>query len=165
MRILGIDPGYALVGYGIIDVVGNSLKPVKYGCIKTDSKETFYSRMMQINQELKTILAEFEPEELAIEKLFFSRNTSTALDVAQVRGAIIQEALNHNLQVFEYTPVEVKLAVTGYGKADKQQIQQMIKSLLHLVEIPKPDDTADALAIAICHNNSCKIKRLERIHV
>ncbi len=165
MRILGIDPGYALVGYGIIDVVGNSLKPVKYGCIKTDSKETFYSRMTQINQELKVLLAEFKPEELAIEKLFFSRNTSTALDVAQVRGAIIQEALNHNLQVFEYTPVEVKLAVTGYGKADKQQIQQMIKSLLHLVEIPKPDDTADALAIAICHNNSCKIKRLEITHV
>ncbi|MDD4527776.1 MAG: crossover junction endodeoxyribonuclease RuvC [Candidatus Margulisbacteria bacterium] len=165
MRIIGIDPGYALVGYGIIDVVGNTLKPVKYGCIKTEAKTNFYSRMIKINTELKELLKEFNPTAMGIEKLFFSRNTTTALDVAQVRGAIIQEGLNCGLEIYEYTPNEVKIAVTGYGKADKQQIQQMVKNLLHLTEIPKPDDTADALAIAICHNNSYRIKGLERINV
>jgi len=165
LRILGIDPGYALIGYGIIDVVGNTLKPVKYGCIKTEAKTNFYSRMITINTELKELLKEYSPNSMAIEKLFFARNTTTALDVAQVRGAIIQEGLNSGLEIFEYTPNEVKLAVTGYGKADKQQIQQMIKSLLNLKEVPKPDDTADALAIAICHNNSYRIKALERKNV
>jgi len=162
LRILGIDPGYALVGYGVIDIVGNTIKPIAYGCITTTKKDTFHERMLQVNEQLVEIITEYKPDDMAIEKLFFSRNTSTALDVAQVRGTIILEGLKHGLDVYEYNPVEVKLAVTGYGKADKQQIQQMVKSLLNLKEIPKPDDTADALAIAICHNNSAKIKGLER---
>lgn len=165
MRILGIDPGYALLGYGIIDVVGNCIKPVEHGCITTVAKSNFFSRMIKINTEFKELLTTFTPDVMAIEKLFFSRNTTTALDVAQVRGALIQEALNYGLDIYEYTPVEVKLAVTGYGKADKNQIQQMVKSLLNLKAVPKPDDTADALAIAICHNNSYKIKRMELQYV
>lgn len=162
MRICGIDPGYALIGYAIIDIEGNRLLPVNYSKIETSSKLTFFERMKQINQEFKAMLNKYNPEYLAIEKLYFSKNSKTALDVAQIRGAMLQEALNYNLDIYEYSPTEVKLAVTGYGKADKQQIQHMVKTLLNLDKIPKPDDIADALAIAICHHNCFKIKNLER---
>jgi len=116
--------------------------------------------LSKINIELKEILREYKPVELSIEKIFFSKNAKTAINVAQVRGALIQESINYNLEIFEYTPNEVKLAVTGYGQASKDQMQKMVKALLNLAEIPKPDDTADALAIAICHCNSAKMKRI-----
>lgn len=162
MIILGIDPGYATIGYAVVESTGNSIKPIKYGHISTPAKDDFFLRMKNINKELKAILMQYSPSELSIEKIFFSKNAKTAINVAQVRGALIQESLNHNLEIFEYTPIEVKLAVTGYGQASKDQMQKMVKALLNLVEIPKPDDTADALAIAICHCNSAKIKHLQR---
>jgi crossover junction endodeoxyribonuclease RuvC len=165
VRILGIDPGYALIGYGIIDILGNTIKTIEYGCIRTESNQDFFTRLLEINNQLKSILEAFSPNVLAIEKLYFARNTTTALDVSQVRGVIIAKSLERELEVYEYSPLEVKLAVTGYGRADKQQIQQMVKSLLNLSKIPKPDDVADALAVAICHTNSSKIKSLEKKYV
>ncbi len=161
MLILGIDPGYAIVGYAIIECKGNQLIPITYNHIQTAATLDFFSRMKEINTQLKDVLTTYKPTELAIEKIFFSKNTKTAINVAQVRGAIIQEALNHNLTVYEYTPNEIKLAITGYGGATKPQMQKMIKSLLNLKEIPKPDDTADAIAVAICHNNSSRITKLK----
>ena len=160
MRVLGIDPGYAIVGYGVIEMRGNTLIPVTYGHISTTSKMTYHERLMVINKEILTILETWEPSALSIEKIFFSKNVKTAIDVAQVRGTLLLECLKKGMTVDEYTPNEVKLAVTGYGAADKSQVQKMIKSLLNLTEVPKPDDTADALAIAICHVHSAKIKNL-----
>jgi crossover junction endodeoxyribonuclease RuvC len=162
MIILGIDPGYALIGYGLIENIGNQLRPVHYHHISTSASLSFFDRMIQINQELKALIKRYQPEEMAIEKLYFSKNTKTAMAVAQVRGAIIQEALNSGMRVYEYDPSAVKIAVTGYGRAEKDQVQKMVKSLLNLETIPKPDDTADALAIAICHHNSSKIADLAR---
>ncbi|MDD5456739.1 MAG: crossover junction endodeoxyribonuclease RuvC [Candidatus Margulisbacteria bacterium] len=162
MIILGIDPGYAITGYAVIESKGNSFYPVVYDHIATSSKLDFFARMMEINIHLKKLLKKYKPEVLAIEKIFFSKNTKTAINVAQVRGAIIQEVLNHSLEVYEYSPNEVKLAVTGYGAASKMQMQKMVKSLLNLPEIPRPDDTADALAVAICHQNSAIYSMLKR---
>ncbi len=164
MIILGIDPGLATVGYAVIEQIGNRTVPITYNHIQTSAKATFYSRLLEISHLLRTVIQNYKPTTLSIEKLFFSKNTKTAMTIAHVRGAIILDALTLGLEVFEYTPNEVKLAVTGYGAAPKQQIQQMVKSLLNLSEIPKPDDTADALAIAICHQNSYRIKSLERSH-
>jgi len=162
MRILGIDPGYAIVGYAIIEAKGNQLIPIHYNHISTSSKTDFFQRMKQINIALKEIISEYSPEVLSIEKIFFSKNKKTAINVAQVRGAILQEAINNDLDIYEYTPNEIKIAVTGYGQAPKAQIQQMVKSLFNLKEIPKPDDTADALAIALCHHHSAKFSSLQR---
>ncbi|OGI07466.1 MAG: crossover junction endodeoxyribonuclease RuvC [Candidatus Margulisbacteria bacterium GWF2_35_9] len=162
MRILGIDPGYAIIGYAIIEGNGNQLRPIYYNHISTSAKLTFFERMKQINTEIKEIIITHAPEVLSIEKIFFSKNKTTAINVAQVRGAIIQEAINSNLEIFEYTPNEIKIAVTGYGQAPKMQVQQMIKSLFNLKEIPKPDDTADALAIALCHFHSAKFSSIKR---
>lgn len=167
MIILGLDPGIATVGYGFIDQKGNSLTPIHYGHIQTPATDTFFDRLLAISKALKQLILTYHPDVMAIEKIFFAKNTKTAMTVAQARGAILMEAINLGLGIYEYTPNEVKLAVTGYGAADKSQIQKMVKSLLNLVQIPKPDDTADALAIAICHANSAKIKQLERssVHV
>ena len=162
MIILGIDPGYALVGFGVIETIGNHSVSKNYGCIKTSASMDFFSRMKQINTELKAILSASKPQQLSIEKLYFSKNTKTAIDVAQVRGAIIQEALNHGLDVYEYSPNEVKLAITGYGAADKPQMQKMVQTLLKLATIPKPDDTADALALALCHANMGRFSSLQK---
>lgn len=162
MIILGIDPGIATTGYAILEGSGNSMRAVAYGHIQTLPTRTFFERMKEINTEIKSFLKTFRPECLAIEKIFFAKNTKTAINVAQMRGSVILEVLNHEVEVFEYAPNEVKMAVTGYGHADKQQIQKMVKSLLNLAEIPKPDDTADALAVAICHFNSAKYVTLQR---
>lgn len=158
--ILGVDPGYAIVGLGIISVKGNSLSPIFYSHISTSARQSFVDRLKIINIELKELIEKYSPNIVAIEKIFFSKNKKTAINVAQARGAILQECINAKCEIFEYTPIEVKLALTGYGGAVKSQIQQMVKNILGLKIIPKPDDTADALAIAICHNNSVKIKNL-----
>ncbi len=154
MRILGIDPGYAIVGYGVIDYVGSRFKIVEYGAITTEAGEDINSRFKTIHDDLNTIIERTEPEFMAIEELFFNSNQKTAINVAQARGVLLLSALNHGVRIFEYTPLQVKQAIAGYGRADKNQVQQLTKTLLNLESVPKPDDTADALAIAVCHAHS-----------
>lgn len=149
--ILGIDPGIARMGYGIVEVDGNRMKAVDYGCIETFPDSPMPNRLGTIYDELKNIIVTHQPTVMAIEQLFFYQNTTTAFVVGQARGVAILTAVQADMAVTEYTPSEVKLAVTGYGKADKPQVQEMVRILLNLAERPKPDDTADALAIAITH--------------
>lgn len=154
MIILGVDPGTATTGYGLIRKEGQRHSLVKYGCILTPAKTPLEERLDVIFDELGALIEEFEPEQMAVEELFFANNTKTAIAVGQARGVILLAGKKKNVPVHEYTPLEVKMALTGYGRADKNQIQQMVKALLRLKEIPKPDDAADALAIAICHAQS-----------
>lgn len=163
MRILGIDPGIAIVGYGIVDIKGNSISMVEYGCITTSSKSRLPDRLFFIMNEMTDIINEFKPNEMAIEELFFNKNTKTAITVAEARGVEILAAKQSGLEIYEYTPLQIKQAVVGYGRAEKQQVQEMVKILLNLSERPKPDDAADALAVAICHSLSHKFKDLYKI--
>lgn len=158
MKILGIDPGIAIVGYSIIECKGNNFKALEYGCIKTDSKMEFPDRLKMVYDELLNIIDEYRPDDLAIEELFFNKNVKTAMMVGQARGVEILAGKNKGLEIFEYTPLQIKQAVVGYGRAEKEQVQEMVKILLNLREIPKPDDAADALAVAICHGSSLKFK-------
>ncbi|MBQ3379637.1 MAG: crossover junction endodeoxyribonuclease RuvC [Clostridia bacterium] len=154
MIILGIDPGIATVGYGIIEYKGNSFTTLDYGSILTEAHSEFQARLMSINAQLIRLINMFKPDAAAVEELFFNKNIKTAITVAQARGAIILTCAQSGIPTFEYTPLQVKQAVVGYGRADKNQVQQMTKILLNLKAVPKPDDTADALAIAICHAHS-----------
>ena len=154
MRIIGIDPGYAIVGYGVIDYIGNKFKIVEYGAITTESNQNMNERFKSIHDDLNTIIERTKPEFLAIEELFFNSNQKTAINVAQARGVLLLSALNHGISVHEYTPLQVKQAVVGYGRAEKKQVQLLVKSILGLEKVPKPDETADALAIAVCHAHS-----------
>lgn len=151
-RILGIDPGTAIVGFGVIDVCDGDPVFVDCGCIRTDSKLPMPARLDLIARDLRKIIREYQPDEVAVEELFFFRNITTAISVGQARGVILQTAQAANLLIHEYTPLQVKQAVTGYGKADKKQVQEMVKTILKLGTVPKPDDAADALAVAICHS-------------
>ena len=151
MRVLGIDPGYAIVGYGAIDFTGNKFTVLTYGAITTKAGLLFTTRLEEIYNDMTTLLNRVQPDALAIEKLFFNTNTTTAMDVAHARGVILLAARQQGVPVFEYTPPQVKSAVTGYGLAEKKQVMEMTKNILGLQKVPKPDDTADALAIAICH--------------
>ncbi len=151
MRIIGIDPGYAIVGFGIIEYDNGRFKTVDYGAITTEAGTDFNIRLRTIYQDVCQILDIYEPESLAIEKLYFQNNQKTAIDVAEARGVILLAASQRNILIREYTPLEVKKSITGYGQAVKRQVQEMTKRVLKLSEIPKPDDTADALAIAVCH--------------
>lgn len=159
MIILGIDPGYAIVGWGVLEYQNNQFKVLGYGAITTDADMDLFRRFQAIHQDLNQIIETYHPDAMAIEELFFNSNRTTAINVAQARGVLILSALNHEVPVFEYTPLQVKQAVAGYGRAEKQQVQQMTKILLNLSSIPKPDDTADALAIAICHGHSYNPRR------
>lgn len=159
MIILGIDPGIAIVGYGIIEYIGNRFKVIDYGAITTPAHIPVAQRLQRIYSELRLLIYKYKPECMAIEELFFNTNTKTAITVAQARGVLVLGAVNEGVEVAEYTPLQVKQAVTGYGRADKMQIQQMTKALLGLDKVPKPDDTADALAIAICHAHSANMGR------
>lgn len=154
MRIIGIDHGYAIVGYGVIDYIGNKFKIVEYGAITTESNQNMNERFKSIHDDLNTIIERTNPEFLAIEELFFNSNQKTAINVAQARGVLLLSALNHGISIHEYTPLQVKQAVVGYGRAEKKQVQLLVKSILGLEKVPKPDDTADALAIAVCHAHS-----------
>ncbi len=154
MRILGIDPGYAIVGYGVIEAAGGRFRPVEYGAITTPAGADFGSRLEEIYQGMGEILARLKPEAAAVEKLYFSNNKTTGIGVAEARGVILLALAQHGVPLFEYTPMQVKQAVTGYGKALKPQVQEMTRRLLHLQRVPKPDDTADALALAICHGQA-----------
>ena len=151
MRILGIDPGYAIVGYGVIDYRNTRFTVVDYGAILTEAGTPFYERIEQIYDEACAVMTRFKPETMAIEKLFYNTNAKTVIDVGQARGALILAAQKNHLHIAEYTPLQVKQSVVGYGRAEKKQVQEMTKLLLNLPKIPKPVDTADARAIAICH--------------
>lgn len=159
MRILGIDPGIGRCGWGIIEASGQKLVARSYGCVDTSPKLSNEQRLKEIYNTLTLVIEKYQPEALGIEKLFFGSNVTTAFAVGQARGVVLLLAAQHNLSIGEYTPPQVKTAVTGYGKADKSQIGQMVKVLLKLEKIPKPDDTADALAIAITHAFSYKMNR------
>lgn len=154
MVILGIDPGYAITGYGLVDYQKNRFRILDYGVISTKAKTPFADRLLRIAKELDNLIALYQPDAVAVEELFFSRNTTTAIGTAQARGVAVLSGARAGLPVYEYTPMQVKSAVTGYGRADKHQVQQMVKVLLNLDSIPKPDDAADALAISICHAHS-----------
>lgn len=158
MVILGIDPGIALVGYGIVECNGNHFKALDYGHIETSSKSLFPDRLKYVYDEMISIIEKYNPDELAIEELFFNKNAKTAIKVGQARGVEILAAKNMGLGIYEYTPLQVKQAVVGYGRAEKHQVQEMVKILLNLDKVPKPDDVADALAIAMCHGSSLKFK-------
>jgi len=152
--ILGIDPGVADTGYGVIEVKNNKLKMIEYGSIKTSKLQRLPERLVEIEKQLVEIIKKNKPVKIGIEKLFFCKNVTTAFSVGQARGVVLLTAQKYNLSILEFTPLQVKQAVTGYGQADKRQIQQMVKTLLKLKDIPKPDDAADALAIAICSINN-----------
>lgn len=154
MRIIGIDPGYAIVGYGVLDFDRARFSVVNYGAITTSAGTSFDQRLLEIYNDMCTVLDMFRPDCMSIERLYFTNNKTTGIDVAQARGVTLLAAVQRDIEIFEYTPMQVKQAVVGYGKAEKHQVQEMVKNILHLSEIPKPDDTADAVALAICHGHS-----------
>ena len=163
MKILGIDPGYAIMGWGIIEKKGNSLIPIAFGSITTDKDVAMPDRLKTLYSELMNVIAEYEPDEASIEELYFNNNAKTAIFVGEARGVALLACTNSSLPIYEYTPLQIKQGLVGYGRADKKQIQQMVKVMLNLKEVPKPDDTADALAAAICHGNSATSrKRVEK---
>jgi crossover junction endodeoxyribonuclease RuvC len=163
VRVLGVDPGTAITGWGIVEDHGDDLAPVAYGVITTTSDTPLPQRLQTIYQELTEVIAGWRPETSALEELFFSKNAKTALSVGHGRGVAMLALANAHLPIVEYKPLEVKQAITGYGGADKLQMQLMVKLLLHLDDIPRPDDAADALAVAICHLHSDRLRHLERI--
>lgn len=158
MRILGIDPGYAIVGWGVVDRLNNGkCVAVDYGAITTDKDMPFPERLSVIKKGMEFLIKKFQPEVLAIEELFFNTNTTTAIKVAQARGVVVVVCADMGLKLFEYTPLQIKQALTGFGRAEKKQVQYMTKNLLGLKAVPKPDDTADALAAALTHAQTSNI--------
>lgn len=158
MIILGIDPGLAIVGYGVIEYSGNKYTAIDYGCIITESNINLPERLKIIYKELSDLIDEYNPEDIAMEELFFNKNVKTAIKVGQARGVEILAAINKGKAIYEYTPLQIKQSVVGYGRAEKMQVQEMVKLLLNLKKIPKPDDAADALAVAICHSSCLNFK-------
>ena len=154
MRVMGVDPGYAIAGYGVVDAEGRCLRSVTFGAVTTPAHTAFEERLAEIYADFKELLGVYQPDAMAIESLFYQNNQKTAIAVAEARGVILLAAQQAGVPIYEYTPLQVKQAVTGYGKAGKKQIQEMTLRLLSLREVPKPDDAADALAIAVCHANS-----------
>jgi len=152
MRIIGIDPGTGILGFGIVEANRGKLELVDAGVIRTPVKEDDAVRLLTIYEELTDIIVDTKPETMSVEKLFFARNVTTAMTVAQARGVVLLCGQQAGLQLFEYTPMQIKQALTGYGRAEKKQIQEMVKVILQLEHIPKPDDAADALAAAITHS-------------
>ncbi|WP_178020335.1 crossover junction endodeoxyribonuclease RuvC [uncultured Paenibacillus sp.] len=154
MRILGIDPGIAIVGFGFIDKQGSKVTPVQYGCIQTEAHTPEEERLMHVYEAMVQLIDKYKPDAVAFEKLFFNRNVTTAMSVSQARGVLVLAAAQKGLPIAEYTPMQVKQAIVGYGKAEKRQVQEMTRMFLKLQAIPKPDDVADALSVAICHAHS-----------
>lgn len=154
MIILGIDPGYAIVGYGVINYEANRFQVLDYGAITTPAGMPFVERLDVIDRDLNMIFEKYHPQAMAIEKLFYNTNAKTVIDVAQARGVTVLAAFRNKAEIFEYTPLQVKQSVVGYGRAEKKQVQEMTRVILNLEKVPKPDDTADALAMAICHAHS-----------
>ena len=154
MRILGIDPGIAIVGFGLIESERGSVRMLQYGAVTTETGLPLATRLLQIENDMTALIAQLQPDEIAIEELFFSKNITTGIAVAHGRGVILCTAEKLGVPICEYTPMQVKQAVVGYGLAEKKQVMDMTRRLLHLKTVPKPDDAADALAIAICHARS-----------
>jgi crossover junction endodeoxyribonuclease RuvC len=160
MIILGVDPGTAITGYGVLKSDGDNLEMIDYGAITTPADWPMARRLQHIHAQLTALIAKHQPTDAVVEKLFFSKNVRTALSVGQARGVALLAAAQAGLTIHEYTPLQIKQAVVGYGRAEKQQIQQMVKLLLRLDSIPQPDDAADALAVAICHAHSARFEKL-----
>ncbi|MCI8756070.1 MAG: crossover junction endodeoxyribonuclease RuvC [Oscillospiraceae bacterium] len=153
MIILGIDPGYATIGYGAVKYEKNEFYPLRFGAITTSAQEDFPARLEMIYDDMEQLLRLVPAEAIAVEKLYFSKNKTTGIAVAHARGVILLAAQKHKIPIFEYTPMQVKQSVVGYGLAEKGQIMEMTRQLLKLKEVPRPDDTADALALAVCHGH------------
>lgn len=151
MIVIGIDPGLATVGFGVIRTERGVITPVSYGCIRTSAEKQAPERLLEIYTEINALFEKYSPSVVSVEKLFFNKNVTNAMGVSEARGVIFLAAQQKNIPVFEYTPLQVKQAITGSGRADKKQMQDMIKRLLNLSEIPRPDDAADGLSIALCH--------------
>lgn len=154
MRILGIDPGYAIVGFGVIEYERSAFTVIDYGAVTTDADTEFNTRLKEIYDDTCYIMDKFKPDCMAIERLYFTTNQKTAIAVAEARGIVLLAARQRDIGIYEYTPLQVKNSITGYGKAVKKQVQELTRNILKLPAIPKPDDTADALAIAVCHAHS-----------
>jgi len=157
MVIMGIDPGFAITGYGIVKYQGNRFSVIDYGVVTTEAGIPLPKRLLLLSNRLEEIIEKHNPSAISIEELFFNKNIKTALNVGHGRGVALVTAAKSGIEVFEYTPLQVKQSVVGYGRAEKAQIQQMVKVILNLQAIPKPDDAADALAVAICHGHSHKM--------
>ena len=155
MLILGIDPGFAIVGFGLVETAGGRQRLVNCGAITTPAGEPLPARLRQIADDMDLLLEQFRPEAMAVEELFFTNNITTGIGVAQARGVILLAAEKRGVPIFEYSPSQVKQAVVGYGKAEKRQVMDMVRRILRLQSVPKPDDAADAVAIALCHARSC----------
>ncbi len=164
MIVLGIDPGMAIMGYGVVEQKNNSLRVLDYGVTKTSSDMETPTRLLRIFESVEKLIDQYSPDAMAYEELFFNKNVKTALIVGHARGVAVLAGAKQGIDLFEYTPLQVKQAVAGYGRADKNQVQQMVKLLLNLREIPKPDDAADALAVAICHIHSAQYGRRLQNH-
>nr|WP_204617636.1 crossover junction endodeoxyribonuclease RuvC [Desulforadius tongensis] len=156
MLIMGVDPGTAITGYGLVYYCGNSFKLVECGAVRTKAGLPLYDRLHTLYSDLTELIKRHKPDQYAVEELFFNKNTRTAMAVGHARGVALLAGANAGLKVFEYTPLQVKQSVVGYGRADKKQVQYMIKTLLNLAVVPKPDDVADALAVAVCHAHHAK---------
>lgn len=156
MRILGIDPGFAITGYSIIDYEGNKFKLIDSGAVTTKAGVSFPIRLTKIYDDISLIIDKYKPDAISVEELFFNNNVKTAINVAQARGVVLTVGCKKNVPTFEYTPLQIKQAVTGYGRADKVQVQKMVKTILNVETLPKLDDTTDSMAAAICHAHSSK---------
>jgi crossover junction endodeoxyribonuclease RuvC len=161
MRVLGLDPGTATTGYGVVEQVRGELQMVTFGTIRTAAGQPLVARLQEIYRAIKALTVQWTPEESAVEELFFSRNARTAMSVGHARGVTLLALADAELPVAEYTPLQIKQAVTGYGNADKAQVQEMVRLLLGLEKPPRPDDAADALAVAICHIHSARLGKLD----
>ncbi|MBR5157164.1 MAG: crossover junction endodeoxyribonuclease RuvC [Clostridia bacterium] len=160
MIILGIDPGIAIVGYGVLEYVGNKFHTISYGAITTEAGMKLSDRLRDISESIHILIERFKPDAFAIEELFFNTNVKTAISVAHGRGVCLLSASVQGVPIYDYTPLQVKQAVCGYGRADKKQVQKMVTSLLNLESTPKPDDVADALAVAICHAHNARYQQM-----
>ncbi len=163
MIILGLDPGTATTGFGVIRLEGDEPELLDYGCIETAKHFPLAERLHQISTDLEEILQHWKPDTVAIEELFFSKNVKTAMHVAHARGAMMQKLSDHGHQIHEYKPQQIKEAVCGYGKAEKYQVQKMVQMILKMSDIPRPDDAADALAVALCHGNVLRFNTLSLV--
>lgn len=156
MRILGIDPGFAITGYSILDYTGNKFRLLDSGAVTTNKDVSFPLRLTKIYDDISMLIDTYKPDAISVEELFFNNNAKTAINVAQARGVILIVGCKKNVPTYEYTPLQIKQAVTGYGRADKMQVQRMVKTILNVEKLPKLDDTTDSMAAAICHAHSMK---------
>lgn len=159
MIILGIDPGFGRVGYGVIQYVKNKYKVLEYGCITTETNSYFPKRLTKIEHDLNEVISRYAIDAASIEDLYFNTNTKTAIKVAEARGVILNTLQKAEISIHEYTPLQAKMAIVGYGRAEKTQVKEMVKKFLNLEQMPKLDDTTDALAIAICHTHHCRFEQ------